>query len=99
MISNLSLENLVDAEMHRISPTPSIPMTDASHLNMHLLLPISKAAVYFFPWDGLSGIWRREILNLTESVFKVELADIVAPENVEVCGGKVVFVIGLGTGV
>lgn len=54
----------------------------------------------FLPWDGLSGIWRRrEILNLTEFVFKVELADIVPPEDVEVCGGKVVFVIGLGTGV
>ena len=38
-------------------------------------------------------------MNLTESVFKVELADIVAPENVEVCDGKVVFVVGLGTGV
>jgi hypothetical protein len=34
----------------------------------------------------------------TESVFNVELADIVPPEDVEVCGGKVVFVVGIGIG-
>jgi hypothetical protein len=38
-------------------------------------------------------------LNLTESVFKVELADIIPPEDVEVWGGRVVFAAGLGTGV
>jgi hypothetical protein len=38
-------------------------------------------------------------LNLTESVFKIKLADIIPPEDVEVCGGKVVFVIGLRTSV
>jgi hypothetical protein len=47
-----SLEYPIDADMHGISPTPSIPMADASHLYMHLLLPISKAAVYFFPGMG-----------------------------------------------
>jgi hypothetical protein len=40
LISKISLENPVDVEMGGISPTPSIPITDASHLNMHLLLPI-----------------------------------------------------------
>jgi hypothetical protein len=51
-LETLSLEYPIDADMHGISPTPSIPMADASHLYMHLLLPISKAAVYFFPGMG-----------------------------------------------